>query len=136
MRKNFLRIGSLMGMLAVALGAFASHGLKQILNAEELATFEIGVRYQFYHALAILVVSTFLYFRSTKFAVAAGWLFFFGTIFFSGSLYLLAFKEHVFQFPIRVIAPITPIGGTLFIAGWILLFLSSYQTPEKEHKNR
>ncbi|MBK7870381.1 MAG: DUF423 domain-containing protein [Saprospiraceae bacterium] len=136
MRKHFLRLGSLMGMLAVVLGAFASHSLKNMLTPEEIATFEIGVRYQFYHAFAILIVSIFLYIRETKFATIAGWLFFIGIILFSGSLYLLAFKNIAYQFPTGVVAPITPIGGVLFIAGWIFLFLSSYQTPEKNHRSK
>lgn len=135
MRKNFLRLGSLIAMLAVALGAFASHRLKLLLTPEELVTFEIGVRYQFYHALALIAVSIFMYLRNTSLLIAAGWLFFFGMLFFSGSLYLLSFKEHVFQFPVGFIAPLTPLGGTLFIAGWILFFISSYQTPKSGSKS-
>ena len=125
-----------MGMLAVGLGAFAAHSLKNILSVEEIATFETGVRYQFYHALALLIVSIFLYIRQTRFAIIAGWLFLFGILLFSGSLYLLAFKNIAYQFPSNIIAPITPFGGVLFIAGWILLFLSSYQTPEKNHHTK
>ncbi len=135
MRKQFLRLGSILGMLAVALGAFASHSLKGMLNAEALATFEIGVRYQFYHALALLVVGVLSYVRKTKYLDVAGWLFFFGTLFFSGSLYLLSFKDIAFQFPTRVIGPITPFGGTLFIAGWFFLLLSSFQSVERNSRS-
>lgn len=133
MRKLFVRIGSLLGLLAVALGAMGSHALEDLLGAERIATFEIGVRYQFYHALAILAVGMFLHIRKTKFLITAGWFFVFGIILFSGSLYLLAFQDEMFEFPIRIVGPLTPIGGILFIIGWGFLFASTYQKVESRN---
>lgn len=75
MRKTFLRLGSLMALAAVAIGAFGSHGLKSMLSPEQLNTYEIGVRYQFYHAFAILAVGVLLYFRKTSLLPWAGWFF-------------------------------------------------------------
>ncbi len=130
MRKTFLRIAALTGLLAVALGAFASHALKNIITPEHIATFEIGVRYQFYHTLALLFVSLLLHLKKARYLVVAGWLFCFGMLLFSGSLYLLAFQDVAFEFPKTFIGPLTPLGGVLFIAGWFFLFLSTYQRSE------
>jgi len=130
MRKTFLRTGSLLAMAAVALGAFGSHGLEAILEEEQLDTFAIGVRYQFYHALAILLVGTLSYFGRKKYLSYAGWLFIAGIVCFSGSLYLLSLEE-IFRFPPQLLGPITPIGGLCFILGWGLLFLSTYQAHER-----
>ena len=131
MRKIFLRIGSLMAMVAVMLGAFGAHGLEGAITAERLDTFEVGVRYHFYHAVGILVVDALVHFRKTPFLVLAGWLFTIGILFFSGSLYLLAIRDW-FSFSINWLGPITPIGGMFFIAGWGLLFLSSFYKPSSK----
>lgn len=135
MRKTFLRIGSLLALLAVVLGAFGAHGLKAILEVEQLNTFEIGVRYQFYHSLAILAVGLLSYFRKVKMLRWAAWLFLIGIILFSGSLYLLAVKD-VLELPISWLGPITPIGGTFFILGWALFFLSTYQKNEFGYRKK
>jgi len=135
MRKTFLRIGSLFALLAVALGAFGAHGLKAILDAEQLNTFEIGVRYQFYHALAIVAVGLLSYFRKVKMLYWAGWLFLIGVVLFSGSLYLLAIKD-AFELSISWVGPITPIGGTFFIFGWGIFFLSTYQKNERGYRKK
>ena len=87
MRKTFLRIGALVAMLAVIFGAFGAHSLKEVLTTEKIATFEIGVRYQFYHAIGILLIGLLLYNRKNKLLIAAGWLFLGGVVLFSGSLY-------------------------------------------------
>lgn len=131
MRKIFLRVGSLLALAAVALGAFGSHGLEGVLKEEQLNTFEIGVRYQFYHALAILVVGVLSYFGRKKFMTYAGWLFIAGVIFFSGSLYLLSLQE-IFAVPSEVLGPVTPIGGTFFILGWLALFFSTFQHHQRK----
>src|ERR1700752_651497 len=91
MDRLFFIIGSISGGLGVALGAFGAHGLRARLSPEMLATFETGVRYQMYHALALLAVAFAISrWPSTNFPVLAGWLFVAGTVLFSGSLYLLA----------------------------------------------
>jgi uncharacterized membrane protein YgdD (TMEM256/DUF423 family) len=129
MRKPFLRIGIVMALLAVILGAFASHALEGMVTEERIETFQVGVRYQFYHAFALIALSIIMHIRKTKFLTPAGWLFFFGTILFSGSLYLLTFQDEMFEFPIGFVGPLTPIGGTLFIAGWVFFLLATFQKP-------
>jgi uncharacterized membrane protein YgdD (TMEM256/DUF423 family) len=111
----FLGLGALSAALAVALGAFAAHGLKARLSPEALVTFETGARYQMYHALALLAVA----WAATRWpgtaVTAAGWLFVAGTLLFSGSLYLLATTG------VRALGAITPLGGLAFILGWLAL---------------
>ena len=115
MERVFVGLGSLSAGLAVALGAFAAHGLRSRISPEALQTFETGARYQMYHALALLAVA----WAATRWpggAVStAGWLFVAGTLLFSGSLYLLAVTG------LRVLGAITPFGGLAFILGWLAL---------------
>ena len=116
MEKTFLLMGALFGGLAVALGAFGAHALESRLSADLLNTYEIGVRYHVYHALALLgVVAVISRWPEANAAVWAGWLFAIGILIFSGSLYILAFTG------IRWLGAITPIGGVAFIAGWVCL---------------
>ncbi|MCC6454309.1 MAG: DUF423 domain-containing protein [Caldilineaceae bacterium] len=116
MEKTFLLLASVLGGLAVALGAFGAHALESRMSADLLATYEVGVRYHFYHALALIgVVAVLSRWPGSGAAVAAGWLFVFGILIFSGSLYLLAFTG------VRWLGAITPIGGVAFIAGWACL---------------
>jgi uncharacterized membrane protein YgdD (TMEM256/DUF423 family) len=131
MRKPFIRIGSLMAMIAVILGAFGSHGLEDVLEPEQLDIFHIGIRYQFYHSLAILAVGLLFYFGKKSLLNYAGWLFFGGILLFSGSLYLLSLRD-ILAVPVAMLGPVTPVGGTLFIAGWFLLFLSTFQHHQRK----
>jgi uncharacterized membrane protein YgdD (TMEM256/DUF423 family) len=133
MRKNFLRVGAILMALGVVFGAFGAHGLKEIVSAEKLGIFETATRYQIYHALAILLIGTLLYFRKTSLMPLAGWLFLGGIACFSGSLYLLTFSDIV-ALPTNLIGPITPIGGLLFVAGWIVLAVSTFQDNEKRYR--
>jgi uncharacterized membrane protein YgdD (TMEM256/DUF423 family) len=115
MERVFFGLGSISAGLAVALGAFAAHGLRSRISPEALQTFETGARYHMYHALALLVVA----WAATRWpggaVTAAGWLFVAGTLLFSGSLYLLAVTG------MRVLGAITPFGGLAFILGWLAL---------------
>lgn len=124
MHRWFLIAAALIGALSVALGAFAAHGLKQVIPAEAVATFETGVRYQFYHAFALLAVAI-LY---EKFPGAllkwAGNCFQFGILLFSGSLYLLTALKATDTVGSRSIGLITPFGGLFFIAGWMLMLIA------------
>lgn len=122
-----------MALLAVALGAFGSHGLRGVLSSEELHTFEIGVRYQFFHALATLAVGIILYFRKTPMLPRAGWLFIGGVALFSGSLYLLSVSD-IFDIPASFLGPVTPIGGIMLMLGWAALIWSTFE--EREHHRR
>ena len=135
MRKTFLRLGSLFAMLSVVLGAFGAHALENAIEPEQLETFEIGVRYQFYHALALIGVGLLSYWRKAKLLPWAGWLFVIGILLFSGSIYLLALRE-LLQIDIGWVGPITPIGGTLFIIGWALFLISTYQDNQRSYRRR
>lgn len=119
MVKIFLAIAALLAGLSVALGAFASHGLKDKLTDRALEIFETATRYQMYHALALLLVGILLMQSelmqvetSQPWLNAAGYAFVAGIIIFSGSLYALSFSG------IKVLGAITPIGGVAFMVGW------------------
>ena len=110
-------LGALGAAIGVGLGAFGAHGLRQILSAEMLAVFETAVRYQMYHAGAMLLAALgglILQGIQRRFLIA-GWLFGGGIILFSGSLYLLSIAGA------RWAGAVTPLGGLLFIAGWTVL---------------
>ena len=123
MHKGFIKTAALLGALAVMLGAFAAHGLKQILNVDTLQIFETAVRYQFYHVFALLAVGILYAAYPGKFMKWAGNLFIAGIIIFSGSLYLLCYVKQN-QLPLNWIGAITPFGGAAFIIGWIMLFVA------------
>ena len=111
-----------MAFTAVALGAFGAHALESRLTEDLLGTFETGVRYHFYHALALVaVVVAIRFWPNASLATVAGWLFVAGILIFSGSLYILALSG------IRWLGAITPIGGVAFIAGWICLALTPWR---------
>jgi uncharacterized membrane protein YgdD (TMEM256/DUF423 family) len=125
MNRFFVTLAALLGALSVALGAFAAHKLRTMLPAEAVATFETGVRYQFYHALALLLTGI----ASEKFSAIwirrAGNCFITGIILFSGSLYALTILRMAeITGASHYIGIITPFGGLFFIAGWLLLFFA------------
>ena len=112
-----------MAALAVALGAFGAHALRGRLSPDRLETFETGVRYHMFHALALLAVAfASLRLPASPLAVASGWLFVAGIILFSGSLYLLVAAR------LRWLGAVTPLGGVAFILGWLCLALSVLQS--------
>jgi uncharacterized membrane protein YgdD (TMEM256/DUF423 family) len=116
MDRTFLLIGAILGFLGVAFGAFGAHALKNRLSPDLLAVFETGVRYQMYHTFAVLIVAAAIgHIGNARLLVIAGWLFFAGTVLFSGSLYALAFTG------VGTLGAITPIGGVLFLLGWASL---------------
>lgn len=121
MDRIFFTIGSLSAFLAVALGAFGAHGLKSRVSPEMLTIFEVGVRYQIYHALGLLAVGWAASRWPAGGVTAAGWLFIVGTLIFSGSLYILTVTG------IRWLGAITPIGGTAFLLGWLFLAWGIWQ---------
>ncbi len=117
----WIRVGAISGGVAVALGAFAAHGLKQHLEPKSLEVFETGARYQMYHALAILAVGLLtLVAGSSRGRCVAGWGFLAGTLLFSGSLYALALTQ------ISKLGMITPLGGVAFLVGWVALAVSGF----------
>jgi len=115
MDRLFFGLGSASALIAVALGAFGAHGLRARIVPDMLATFEIGVRYQMYHALALLAVGAIAGRLPAGAVSAAGWLFVAGTVIFSGSLYTLALTGQ------RWLGAVTPLGGLAFLAGWAVL---------------
>jgi uncharacterized membrane protein YgdD (TMEM256/DUF423 family) len=120
MDKTFLLIGSLAGFIAVAFGAFGAHALRGRLTPELLAAFETGVRYQMYHALAVIAVGLMLGRMGGWLFATAGWLFTAGIVLFSGSLYVLALTG------VTTFGAITPIGGLAFLAGWACLIVAAF----------
>jgi uncharacterized membrane protein YgdD (TMEM256/DUF423 family) len=124
MNKRIILTAAFFGALAVILGAFGAHGLKQIISPDQLLTWQKGVEYQFYHTFAILYLSTFARYKNKL--IGLSFLFFsLGIILFSGSLYLLALKDAYHLTFTSYIGPITPIGGLCFIIGWCCLFFAA-----------
>ena len=120
MARLFCAIAALLGALSVAGGAFGAHALKGKLTESALASFETGIRYQMYHALALLLVAMLIgQYPDAKGLVLVGWCFIAGTVLFSGSLYGLTIGG------IKAFGPVTPLGGLAFIAGWGLLAWAS-----------
>ena len=124
MHKPFLIIAALLGALSVMLGAFAAHGLKQIVNDESITIFETGVRYQFYHVFALLILAILYKDFPNKSLKNSGYLFLAGILFFSGSLYFLALSNGKFPDSFTWMYIVTPLGGVCFIAGWLMLAFS------------
>lgn len=117
--KNIVVTASFLAAITIAIGAFGAHGLKELVDAKALVSFETGVRYQMYHVLALLVVG----FATPISSTTRKWVFLFflaGIILFSGSIYLLSLNT-LMSFDATTIAFLTPIGGLLFIIGWIRL---------------
>lgn len=115
MERVFFAAGAISALVGVAAGAFGAHGLKSRLSADMLATFEVGARYQMYHALALIAVAWAQTRWPGALTIASGWFFIAGTLLFSGSLYLLSLTG------LRVLGAITPLGGLLLLAGWLCL---------------
>ena len=116
MARTFVLWGSLFGFLGVGAGAFGAHVLKARLSPAMLETFEVAVRYQMFHALALLAVGIWLRTEASPALCWAGWSFVAWVVIFSGSLYLLVLTG------IRWLGAITPIGGLALLAGWCCLF--------------
>ncbi|WKZ58530.1 MAG: DUF423 domain-containing protein [Cyclobacteriaceae bacterium] len=117
--KNTLITGALMGLLGVALGAFGAHALKPMLiETGRLDTFELAVRYQFYHAGALLVAGILQHLFSSTLYQWAATLFLSGILLFSGSLYVLCFTG------ISAVAMVTPFGGVLLMGGWLVMVIA------------
>ncbi|OKQ02398.1 DUF423 domain-containing protein [Haemophilus influenzae] len=121
MKNKYLTLVALSGFFCVALGAFAAHGLKNILDVKALSWIDTGLEYQMFHIIAVLAVALSAL-RDNQFArlSMSSWLI--GILLFSGSLYALAFEAS------NVIVWITPIGGTLFLIGWISLAYRSFKS--------
>ena len=124
MDRLFFILGSVLGGIAVAAGAFGAHGLKNTVTPERLGTFETAVRYQMYHALALLALAWAIthWPEQAKWLVVGGWLFLVGVILFSGSLYILVLSG------IKWLGAITPLGGVAFVGGWLCLVIAAWRS--------
>lgn len=123
-QSNWIQWAALLGLSAVAIGAFGAHGLKPHLNEYQIQIYETGVQYMFYHALALLATGVLQHIKGDNNSLKwAGRLFIGGIACFSGSLFLLATRD-LLAFPVGWAGPVTPIGGVMFMAGWLSLFLA------------
>jgi len=125
--KAILLTGAVFCLFAVVFGAFAAHGLKQFITPNSVETFQIGVRYQFYHGLAILFCGLWYKIEPISNLKITTLLFSIGILLFSGSLYLLSFKS-IILLPLGLVGPATPIGGAFFIAGWASIIFTVLKT--------
>ena len=121
MNKKIIITGAVFGVLGIILGAFAAHGLENLVDAEAVKTFETGVRYQIYHAFFLLILggTSFVNLKHKRIVL---YFVILGVIFFSGSIYGLATNE-LSSFDFKTIAMVTPIGGLLLILGWIVMLI-------------
>ena len=123
MAKIFIVLGSILGGTGVMIGAFGAHALKNLLESSgRIETFETAVKYQFYHALALIILGLLISKNQHIFYNYSGYSFLIGTLIFSGSLYILCLSG------ITKFGMITPIGGVLMIVGWIFLLLGALKT--------
>ncbi len=119
MEKKLLVTAGILGTISVILGAFAAHGLKPILSSNELESFQTGVRYQFYHAFFLMFIALIPGLTEGSKSILYI-LIVLGVILFSGSIYILCLDEHFLKTKLTAIAFITPLGGTLLIAAWVI----------------
>jgi uncharacterized membrane protein YgdD (TMEM256/DUF423 family) len=118
----FIALGSISAMFAVLFGAFGTHGLDDIINADLMAIYKTGVEYHFYHALGLILTGLLVkHYPTSSLLKWSGWIMFSGIIIFSGSLYVLALTG------IRWLGAITPIGGMAFIFAWLGISISVYK---------
>jgi uncharacterized membrane protein YgdD (TMEM256/DUF423 family) len=122
---NWIATGALLMVLAVGMGAFGAHGLRNRLDSYSMSVYEKAVFYHFVHALGILLVAALS--RAGALTISAearvAWLLLIGIVIFSGSLYALAVSG------VRILGAITPIGGLAFIAGWLMLLVEAWRAP-------
>lgn len=129
-RHKLLIKASILGGLSVLFGAFGAHALKSILTPEQLISFEKGVRYQMYHAIMLgLLFLIHAKFTHLFFVKAANFMFY-GVLLFSASIYLLTLKNIIGIEALKYVAPLTPIGGTLIIVGWVLMLLGALKIKQ------
>jgi len=126
MNKKVLTAGAVLGILGIILGAFAAHGLEKLVDADSIKSFETGVRYQLYHAFLLLILGG-TSFLNLKLKKGVLYLVLFGLLCFSGSIYGLA-TNALTSFDFKTIALITPIGGLLLIAAWVVMLIGIVKT--------
>ncbi|MBL6662520.1 MAG: DUF423 domain-containing protein [Flavobacteriales bacterium] len=127
MNNKLISIAGLLAFLAVGLGAFGAHTLNELLTTEKLNSFETGVRYQFYHSLALLIIGL----NANKLNATAliGKFMLIGIVFFSFSIYLLSLQDLI-GINLSLLGPITPIGGLLLMLSWLILITKNYKKTQ------
>ena len=127
MNNKLISIAALLAFLAVTLGAFSAHKLNELLTTEKLNSFETGVRYQFYHSLALLIIGL----NANKLNATAliGKFMLIGIVFFSFSIYLLSLQELI-GINLSILGPITPFGGLLLMISWLILIFKNYKKTQ------
>ena len=123
--KSIISIGAALAGIAVILGAFGAHALKQILPPEQIITFETGVRYQMYHSIALIILGFLLNKENNRSLIWAFYCFMAGIVLFSGSLYALALLKANGQIGLGGLGILTPIGGVFLISGWALMSIGA-----------
>ena len=132
MDRRFYIAGFFFGLIGIVLGAFATHGLKPLLTPEAVDSFETGAKYQIYHALLFLILGNMKLLGQK----VSNWVFYLvmiGVVFFSGSIYLLS-TNALTSFDFRVIALITPLGGSLLILAWVILLIHFVKLKNKNSR--
>ena len=129
--RQLITVG-ILGAVAVALGALGAHALKEqlpggLITADQLNGFDTAVKYQMYHTLAMLLVVLLMRAYPRRLLKAAYQLFFWGIVLFSGSLYFLCTRNLIGIDALKFLGPVTPIGGLLFVAGWLCLSLAAFK---------
>ena len=127
MNNKIISIAALLAFLSVALGAFGAHSLNELLTTEKLNSFETGVRYQFYHSLALLIIG--LNANKLNATALVGKFMLIGIVFFSFSIYLLSLQELI-GINLSLLGPITPIGGLLLMISWLILIFKNYKKTQ------
>lgn len=130
MHKTFLKIGALLAAVSIGLGAFAAHALKDLVSDKAVEIFDTGAKYMFYHAIALILTGILYGSFRNKFILWAGRFFAFGILLFIGSLLYISYTQAVVTPMMKWVGPITPLGGLLFILGWLCLCIGFFIKPK------
>lgn len=125
--KKILIIASILGATGVILGAFGAHALKSILTEAQIQSYQTGILYHLLHAIVLLIIAILYHLTKNKTFLTAGYLMFAGIILFSFSIYLLALKDYLAMPMLKFLGPVTPIGGSLIIISWVLIFINAFR---------
>ncbi len=125
--KKLLIIASILGATGVILGAFGAHALKSILSEAQLLSYQTGILYHLLHSIVLLIIAILYQLTKNKSFLTAGYLMFAGILLFSFSIYLLALKDFLALPMLKFLGPVTPIGGTLIIISWVLIFINAFR---------
>ena len=131
MVRNIIITAAVFAAVAVLLGAMGAHALKNLIAPDKLLSFETGVRYQFYHSIALLAIAGLQHNFKSKFYNYSALFFVIGIVLFSGSIYLLSIRELINIPHLIILGPVTPFGGISFIIGWLFLIKAGSDIKNK-----